>query len=246
MKIFEIFGLSRSGHHAMVNWVIKNMISIESEMKWKLEFMQDGLIYINEANLDTDMTLKYIRDHKDNMRALVLSYENCNLNYSILNNKTTYTSPLSINLEQVKNFNQNYRIIFIRDFYDNLASRIKSNENSLAKDRDGNFVAWDTGKDFIESWKNSARYIVNNKCYWLKFEDWLNSKEVRNQFMEKILGHGELFDNKVKGTVSSFGDKNVIDRYSQVKISEETKELIKQDTELHFLIGKLNYNFKKL
>ena len=90
MKIFEIFGLSRSGHHAMVNWVIKNMISIESEMKWKLEFMQDGLIYINEANLDTDMTLKYIRDHKDTLRALVLSYENCNLNYYILNTKTRY------------------------------------------------------------------------------------------------------------------------------------------------------------
>ena len=116
MKIFEIFGLSRSGHHAMVNWVIKNMISIESEMKWKLEIMRDGLIYINEANLDTDMTLKYIREHKNNMRVLVLSYENCNLNYSIVNNKTTYTSPLSINLEEVKNFNQNYRIIFIRDF----------------------------------------------------------------------------------------------------------------------------------
>jgi hypothetical protein len=46
--------------------------------------------------------------------------------------------------------------------------------------------------------------------------------------------------------VSSFGDKNVIDRYSQVEISEETKELIKQDAELHFLIGKLNYNHKKL
>jgi hypothetical protein len=30
------------------------------------------------------------------------------------------------------------------------------------------------------------------------------------------------------------------------KLSEETKELIKQDAELHFLIGKLNYNYKKL
>lgn len=246
MKIFEIFGLSRSGHHAMVNWVIKNMISIESEMKWKLEFMQDGLIYINEANLDTDMTLKYIKDHKENMRALVLSYENCTLNYSILNQNLIYTSPLSINLEQVRNFYSNYRIIFIRDFYDNLASRIKSNENNLAKDREGNFVAWDTGKDFIESWKNCARYIVDNKCLWLKFEDWLNSKEIRNQFMTSILGHGELFDNKVKGTISSFGDKNVIDRFSQVQIPEETKELINQDSELHFLIGKLNYNYKKV
>ena len=245
MKIFEIFGLSRSGHHAMVNWLIKNMISIESEMMWKLEFMQDGLVYINEGNLDTDMTLKYIKEHKENMRALVLSYENCDLNYSILNNKQTYTSPLSINLEHVKNFNQNYRIIFIRDFYDNLASRIKSNEKSLSKDRDGNFMAWDIGKDFIESWKDSARYIIENKCLWLKFEDWLTDKKIRDQFMSKIIGHGELYDNKVKGTISSFGDKNVIDRYSQIEIPDDIKKLIKEDSELHYLIGKLNYNYKK-
>ena len=246
MKIFEIFGLSRSGHHAMVNWLIKNLTSIESEMKWKLEFMQNGLIYINEGNLDTDMTLKYIKDHKQNMRSLILSYENCDLNYSILNKENVYTSPLSINIDDVRNFHTNYRIIFIRDFYDNLASRIKSNENDLAKDREGNFVAWDTGYDFIESWKNSARYIIQNKCLWLKFEDWLINKKNRDKFITQIIGHGELFDNKVKGTVSSFGDKNVIDRYSQVQIPEETKKLIKEDSELHYLIGKLNYNFKKM
>lgn len=246
MKIFEIFGLSRSGHHAMVNWLIKNMISIESEMMWKLEFMQDGLIYINEANLDTDMTLKYIKDHKKNMRALVLSYENCHLDYSILNNNKTYTAPLSINLEDVKNFNKNYRIVFIRDFYDNLASRIKSNENNLSKNREGNFVAWNTGTEFIESWKESAKYILENKCLWLKFEEWLTDKNIRDKFIYNILGHGELYDNKVKGTVSSFGDKNVIDRYTQINIPENIKQQIKQDSELHYLMGALGYKYKKI
>lgn len=246
MKIFEIFGLSRSGHHAMVNWLIKNLISIESEMKWKLEFMSNGLIYINEANLDIDMTLKYIKEHKKNMRALVLSYENCNLDYSILNNETKYNSPLSINLEHVKNFHKNYRIIFIRDFYDNLASRIKSNENNLAKDRDGNFVTWDINEEFIESWKNNARYIIKNKCLWLKFEDWLNDKKIRDKFISKIINHGELFDNNVKGTVSSFGDENVINRYSQIQIPEYTKQLIKKDSELHYLMGVLGYEYKEI
>jgi hypothetical protein len=246
MKIFEIFGLSRSGHHAMLNWVIKNITSYESEMKWKLQLMEDGLVYINEANLDTDITLKYIDEHKKNMRVLVLSYENCDLKYSILNKNYNYTSPLSINHDSVINFHNNYRIIFIRDFYDNLASRLKSNENGLAKDRNGNFVEWDTESNFIESWKESARYILNNKFLWLKFEDWLNDKKIRDEFMSKIIGHGELYDNEVTGTVSSFGDKNVIDRYSQIEIPQKTKDLIRQDSELHYLIGKLNYNYKKI
>ena len=85
-------------------------------------------------------------------------------------------------------------------------------------------------------------YISNT----IKFEDWLNDKKIRDEFMSKIIGHGELYDNEVTGTVSSFGDKNVIDRYSQIEIPQKTKDLIRQDSELHYLIGKLNYNYKKI
>ena len=76
MKIIEIFGLSRSGHHAMTNWLIKNLCGNESPMEWKLSIMNDGLIYINEGNLDKEVTLKYIEDQKHILRTLSMSYEN--------------------------------------------------------------------------------------------------------------------------------------------------------------------------
>jgi len=61
-----------------------------------------------------------------------------------------------------------------------------------------------------------------------------------------MLRHGEIFDNKVKGTPSSFGDNKVIDRFSQIQISEETKDLIRKDNELHHLIGTLGYEYKEI
>ena len=170
MKVIEIFGLARSGHHAMTNWVIKNFCGEECPMEWKLSILRDGLIYINEGNLDKEYTLKYIEDQKDILRTLLISYENCPTNFTVLNNNETYYGPLSINNESLKSFTQNYRIVFIRNFYDNLASRIKSNENNLSKDREGNFIPWDTDEKFIEDWKNHAKEIVDKKCLSLKLK----------------------------------------------------------------------------
>lgn len=246
MKVIEIFGLARSGHHAMTNWVIKNFCGEECPMEWKLSILRDGLIYINEGNLDKEYTLKYIEDQKDILRTLLISYENCPTNFTVLNNNETYYGPLSINNESLKSFTQNYRIVFIRNFYDNLASRIKSNENNLSKDREGNFIPWDTDEKFIEDWKNHAKEIVDKKCLSLKFEDWLSRGEIRNEFMMKMINQGEIYDNKVRGTHSSFNDNNVFDRISRVNVPEKTKELIRKDSELHYLIGKLGYDYKKI
>jgi hypothetical protein len=246
MKIIEIFGLSRSGHHAMTNWLIKNLCGNESPMEWKLSIMNDGLIYINEGNLDKEVTLKYIEDQKHILRTLIMSYENCETNFTILNDRETYYGPLSINNKNVKHFTQNYRIVFIRNFYDTLASRIKSNENNLSKDREGSFIPWDTGQHFINQWKNYAKEIIDDKCLFMKFEDWLSNRQTRNNLIIKILGQGEMFDNKVKGTHSSFSNNNIQNRISEVILPQETKELIKSDSELHYLIGKLDYDYIKL
>jgi hypothetical protein len=246
MKIIEIFGLARSGHHAITNWIIKNLCGDECAMNWKLNIMKNGLFYINEGNLDEELTLKYIEDQKDKIRVLIISYENCPLDYTVLNDKRKYDSFLSINNPNVINFSQNYRIMFIRDFYDNLASRIKSNELNLKKSREGVIIPGETGQQFIDLWKSFANSYNTNGFLSLKFEDWLNSKTTRNLFLEKITGYVEIYDNNVKGTHSSFGDDKVLDRIHQINVDDETIRLVENDNELHYLIGKLKYGYKKI
>jgi hypothetical protein len=248
MKVFEFFGNSRSGHHAVINWFIKNVSGIESEMKWKLDLLGGlGLIYINEANLDTELTLKYIQEHSNHTKILVLSYENAKPQYSILNTKNLYTSSLSINLPTIKQVFDNKRIIIIRDFYNNLASRIKANQGEMVKTRDGLVFQWNVGEKFISVWKEQAKFILENKIDYIKFEDWYTKKEIRQEFLFRMTGQFEMYDNKVKGTKSSFGThENLNNRHELVEISDEIKKIIKQDNELHYLIGALGYEYREL
>ena len=247
MRIYEVLGLSRSGHHAMVNWLIKNLCGGESDMQWKLSIMPNNLIYINEGNLDIDTTLKYVREHTERAKALILSYENSDVNFSVLNNDRKYVSPISLNYQALPKYVDNRRIVFIRDFYNNLASRIESNKKHMTKFREGNVFQWDVRKQYIQSWKNFAKHIIDGKADYLKYEDWMTSKEIRSEFMRKMVGYGEQFDNKVRGTNSSFGtDKLVLNRIDQVEVPEDIKDLVNSDTELEDIIIKLGYTPRKL
>ena len=56
----------------------------------------------------------------------------------------------------------------------------------------------------------------------------------------------EVYDPKtINGRGSSFDDKNFNQRHLQIDLPEETKELISRDSELHYLIGALGYEYKK-
>lgn len=245
MKIFEIFGLARSGHHAVINWMIKNVCGQEAEMKWKLDLLDGrGVTYINEANLDTEVTLQYIKEQANNTKFLFLSYENCDLDFSILNTEKKYYFPTSLNLDSIKGFHYNRRIIILRNFYNNLASRLKANQENIILSREGTVLQWDVGQRFINFWKENAKNILNNKFYGIKYEDWLVDKNIRNEFLREVFGINEYYDNNVQGTHSSFGElKNLNERHKQIEIPDEVKELIKKDNELHFLIGKLGYEY---
>lgn len=247
MKIIEVFGLSRSGHHAIINWILKNLCGFESEMKWKLDLLNGmGVVYINEANLDIEMTFKYIQDHYKNTKYLVLSYENCEQNYTILNEKKLYDSPTCVYLPVEVNIEQVYRITVLRDFYNNLASRLKVNKENKVKYRDGTIFQWDVEEKFISLWKSYARNSLNGTNNFIKFEDWYLDNEIRKKFLKETLGINQLYDNKVKGTHSSFGDDKYLDRFDVKEVPNKTKKLIEEDSELHYLIGALRYEYKSV
>jgi hypothetical protein len=247
MKVIEVFGLSRSGHHAIINWIIKNLCGVESEMEWKLDLLNGkGVIYINEANLDIELTYKYIEEHLNNIKYLILSYENTSENFTILNSNYLYTSPLCMDLPIFSNVNEVIKITVLRDFYNNLASRIKANQEKKVKFRDGTIFQWNVEETFIELWKSYARNSINKKNNYIKFEDWVSESEIRRIFLKENIGINEMYDQKVKGTHSSFGNNDYMNRFKDIQIPSNTKRLIEQDTELHYLIGKLGYEYIKL
>jgi hypothetical protein len=250
MNFYEVIATHRSGHHSMMNWVIKNLCGFQCTWEYKMNILNDsGLYQLNCANHDIPVSFNLYKDFQDKYKELIVSYEDTFWDYTIWNESQTYQGKLSLKLEG--NTILNYkRIIFIRDFYNNLASRVKANENQNFKTfEEKQVVQFDVAGKFIERWKNQAKACVENKVSYLKFEDWISSPEKRKQFLFNITGLDEVYTNdNIIGTHSSFKDssKDLNNRINQVNLPESTKELIRKDNELHYLMGALGYEYKEI
>jgi len=249
MKIYEILALSRSGHHSVVNWIIRNTVGFQCDWTYKLtQLGSNGLFYLNEANHDIQMGFDFVLEKKDLVKKLYLNYEDTPGDYTVFNNDNIFKGPLSLKFPGVENDEFNGRVIVIRDFYSLLSSRLKANENKIFKKWNDNVHLLEVGEHYIFRWKSQARACIYNNTPYLRFEDWLNHKDIREDFLLKNFGLVDNFGIEgVFGTRSSFGShKGVHDRSNDMEIPEQIKDLIRKDTELHYLIGAMGYKYKKI
>lgn len=250
MKLIETVGLSRSGHHAVLNWVISNLVGFQIEWKYKMTYLTGTNVYVlDEANHDIPLGYHFIEKFIEKIGTLIVSYEDAPSDYTIFREDKVFQGKLSLNYKQNYNIEYVNRFLVIRDFYDNLISRLKANEKKIGKE-------WESGKEFIfktdelyiERWKNLARHCVENKISYIKFEDWLESDNIKEKFLYDVFGIKQIRSSEsIKGTISSFDKNNHSKKnYDLNIIPENIKDLIIKDNELHYLIGKLDYQYKKI
>jgi len=245
-----MMGCSRSGHHTIINWILKNMVGFQCDWKYKLNCMGDtNVFFLGEANHDIPLSYKMVDENYESIKTLLVGYEDTPSDYTVFRDDRVFVGINS--LENLNKYDIDYkgRVLFIRDFYNNLTSRIKSNEKKI-------FLKWDTGtphlfnieEKFINIWKSQARGCIENKINYLKFEDWLDHKEIRDKFLYNNFNLKDIHDIKtIRGTTSSFGsNENVKNRFDSSIIPESTKKLIREDNELHYLIGALGYEYKEI
>ena len=248
MTVYEIIAPQRSGHHSMMNWILLNICGSQCTWKYKMNIITDSVYQLNCANHDKIDAKNLYNDFVDKYKQLIISYEDTKWDYTLFNSDEKYRGVETLTFP--KNTVHSYkRILFIRDFYNTLSSRIKSNQNKNFKTfKDNKNYHFNVNQEFINIWKSYARAIIENKVLYLKFEDWLDDKSKRNEFIFKVTGNYEIYGNKnIIGTKSSFtNDKSFNERHKQVSIPEETKELIRKDSELHYLIGALGYEYKEI
>lgn len=247
MKVYEILALSRSGHHSVINWIIRNTIGFQCDWRYKLNQLgSTGLFFLNEANHDIPYSFQYVIEKKEYIKQLYLNYEDTPGDYTIYNKHTIYRGPLSLSHEEIDHVEFKGRVIIIRDFYNLLSSRIKLNENKISNNWEETKFLLNVEKEFISRWKSQAKSCLYNNTPYLKFEDWLSNKNIREKFLFDNFGLVDHFGVEgVIGTKSSFGShEGVVDRHKQVEIPDNVKDLIAKDNELHYLMGRLGYEYK--
>lgn len=248
-KLIEISALCRSGHHAVLNWVIRSLTGQQCTWAHKMNILDNGFRILSEANHDIPLSYQFIEEQMSGTKVLVAGYEDTSWNYSIFSDDNIYRGPIS--LGKLDKYNLEYwtKFVVIRDFYSNLSSRIKSNNNKAMK-------KWDNGDPhlfavdqvFIDRWKNLARACVNGKVAYIKFEDWISDPKIRAEFLYENFQVKDMYGTgEILGTNSSFDNKeHVENRRDQVKIPDSILELIRKDGELHYLMGALGYPYKNI
>jgi hypothetical protein len=237
MEVIEYVALARSGHHAIVNWFLKNMIGQQCSFNWQVTIAGDsGLVHWNDSTVYVESCLNELKK-LDEPNILSICYDNELYDFSHVNKLNATYRKCIFNGWEVK---KTRRFLVIRDFYNNLVSRMKmfhdlNEERSFYDER------------FISVWKNHARACVENKIDYIKYEDWLTSTEKRQELLSKF-GVKEKYDNtNISGKESSFGkSKDYLNRYDSNLVPENIKELIRKDGELHYLIGKMNYKYVEI
>jgi hypothetical protein len=249
MKIIETIGNARSGHHAMLNWIISNLCGqqVQNWGAYNMTHLNNSTLSIfDEVNYKPELNLNWLKDQEDH-KTVILNYVDAFPNYTLLYGvNNVFKGPYAYN----KNlgFTPEYkgRILMIRDFYSNLLSRLKGNKVELQKIvtdtgsvTDETFM-FDVSSHFIDVWKSQAKACIENQISFIKYEDWMYNKEIRQNFLWDNFQVKEQFNNaNIKGTNSSYeiGEK----RNNIELLPNSLKQIIKEDKELHELVKILGY-----
>lgn len=242
MNLIEITANRRSGHHVMMSWIVENLTRVRiADWNYRVTVVgNSNLCILNEGNEWTERGIKLLKELKSPIDTLMINYEDADPNYSLVFEKNFYRGKFYSGEFLNKKITNSYKMIFIRDFYNTMASRYHaSTKNTFPHSYD---------KEFIESWKSIAKEVISKKCHFLKYEDWLTNEEKRNEFLLNVFNINEIVGIKnLKGTDSSFGEhNNVLNRFDMVSLPDHIKTLIREDNELHYLIGALGYKYREI
>ena len=232
MNIYEIFANRRSGHHLFLSWLVSNINGVEDtvtkDLK-KISWLPNNSCHFNDPvyhsffdKAQVDKDINEILDKKPNN--FFINYEEGNINdVSIKNNNTV-------------------KIIFLRDFLNTFASKWKASSGNMG----GVYFGFLEEKHILENigyWKINARSYLSGDIARLKYEDLINNKKIREQFLNENFNKKEIFNpNMLNGTHSSFNTSNFNHRYKEVDFSEMFKNIVLEDKELNELISALGYN----
>ena len=97
MKVYETMALSRSGHHSMKNWIIRNLIGFQIGWDYKMIVANGTNFYhLGEANHDIPLSHHFLNEFKEKIDTIIINYEDAPWNYTILNDNTIFEGTLSL------------------------------------------------------------------------------------------------------------------------------------------------------
>jgi len=183
--------------------------------------------------------------------------------YVVFKEKYTGLSIFKTSTQFTKGVNYWYKIGPTFNIINGIIIEIRNNNDILFKE------TINVGENINIKLEEKIHYDKNDTNSWAPFyevfiknsyesdlvkldedEDWLLNAKIRQSFLIENFGINEIYKPEhITHNNSSFENNNIeslLTRYKDIEIPDKIKEFIKNDNELHYLIGKLNYNFINL
>jgi hypothetical protein len=209
MQFVEIYGLRRSGHHAIISWLIKNL---------EEQYGLDKVYYINDASNSRFASGENLNKHllyqiwKCQPEIIILSYEDV----------PTEISRLEERIERIK-------IVVVRDILNNAASRYQ--RAFIAGTYGNSNCHMKIDESLMDIWINHAKHPDI-----FKYEDFLLNKSKRDELSIKFGAANLDYTDKVNDYAngSSFvgiqldKKENYLKRHEMVELPERILNLVNQ------------------
>lgn len=227
VRFIEFYGLRRSGNHAILAWLLKNLSTFDANLENLIAPSPDvGFIskrcgdayHINDVGawwaVDNPKYLAGLIDAYVSLGAktIILSYEDYGPDASLLN-----SFP-----DEFYFLQKSKKIVLLRDLLNVLSSRYAANKKPIGKR-----VTFEINDNKIKSWVFSA----TSSEFKIKYEDWLMSKEYRDNICKSLNILNRDLTNHVSsaGGGSSFSGLSpinkdrLLNRSKEINLPEEWK-----------------------
>jgi len=238
IKFYEFYGLRRSGNHAIIAWLMKNLDGEDNSIETVLGKNNKKGFFVKRCGdvyHINDVGTLWVTSNPSYVSGLVSGYISLGAKAIIFSYEDYEPqASLALTFPALFPFLENaLKIALFRDLPNVMASRYKKIEGIKAKQNEPD--AWrllDININKINSWIYCA---IEEQSIKIKYEDWLTSKEYRDNFCKNLNIPNLDYTNHMSsaGGGSSFtgiksipNSKDLLNRWKDVNIPEEWKSYL--------------------
>jgi hypothetical protein len=216
--IFEFWTQGRSGNHAIINWLVQNLVEDFDSRKLLLSNIGDHdsyftseLVFINNfyerPKTFSNSSVYLTTALRKNPKYLIISYENKPMTHSI-------------------GVESDYKYTITRSLENLIASRLQYNKGNISP-----LMHMNVDEIFFTNWSKYVEHTPN-----IHFDKWIQDRGYRDDICKQLgIVNKDITDyvDKAGGGSSFIGHKldthqNLLTRYKQIELSREIKDRVEQ------------------
>jgi len=252
IEFIEVYGLRRSGNHAIIGWLLKNMCTNEVTNTESLVAPWPSSGFLSQRCDDVyhinDVGSGWSVGNPTYVRGLIDAYISMGAKRIIISYEDTTHRPSLYGLDKdLFYFLENSKkIVILRDLANTFASRLMASIKEFGEPN------WDKSPNpFLITELIINKWSINEMFEGTKinYENWLTSKEYRDQICRDLNIENRDITSEISNAGGGSSFKNTLDketllrRYKQVEFPREIVDFLKSEIVSKIMMNSYGFDY---